>query len=506
MKPARIKHAVDGLLGVSVLLLLTLPAGCNLAPKYQRPPTPAAPAYKEAIPTVWKPAAPKDSAIRGHWWEMFGDPQLNSLEDQIDARNPSIAIAVADYTAALAIVKQTRAQYFPTLTTTPSITYSRLSASPFSQTAGGFTYTDYSFPLTASWEPDFWGRIRNSVRANTYAAQASAADLENVRLLAHASLAADYFQLRGVEQQKRILDGTVAAWHNYLDLTSGRYQSGLDTDEALAAAESQLKAAQAQDTNLGIARAQYEHAIAVLLGRSPSSFSIAPGTQTAKVPDIPAGLPADLLERRPDIAAAERAVAQANAQIGVARAAYFPNITLSATGGIESLSFTDWFTWPARFWSIGPAASETIFDAGARKATVQQAWALHDASVANYRQIVLTSFQQVEDNLAALRILSENLQQQDAAVQSAKRFLNQATTRNVAGLDPFLNVLTAQVNLLNYQQTYVNFETQQMLASVQLIEGLGGGWDSSQMPSPAQITKASAGRDQNGTSTSGSNP
>lgn len=506
MKTARIKRAADSLLGASSALLLMLLFGCNLAPKYQRPPTPAAPAYKEAAPTVWKPAAPKDSAIRGNWWEMFGDSQLNSLEDQIDARNQSIALASADYAAARAIVKQTRAQYSPTVTTTPAITYSRLSASPFSQTAGGFTYTDYSFPLTASWEPDFWGRIRNSVRASTYAAQASAADLENVRLLAHASLAADYFQLRGIEQQKRILDGTVAAWQNYLDLTSGLYKSGLETDEALAAAESQLKAAQAQDTNLDIARAQYEHAIAVLVGASPSSFSIAAETGTAKVPDIPAGIPADLLERRPDIAAAERAVAQANAQIGVARAAYYPNITLSATGGLESLSFTDWFTWPSRFWSVGPAASETIFDAGARKATVQQAWALHDASVANYRQTVLTSFQQVEDNLVALRILAQNLEQQDAAVQSAKRFLNQATARNVAGLDPFLNVLTAQVNLLNYQQTYVNFQTQQMLASVQLIEGLGGGWNSSRMPTPAQITKASAKQNGNEPSTSGGNP
>ncbi len=488
MKLSLIKYAADRLLRISAMALLMLPAGCNLAPKYQRPSVPAAPAYKEATSaSVWKPAEPKDSMVHGNWWEMFGDPQLNAQEAQIEAGNPSIAIAAADYAASRAVVTQTRAQYFPTLTTTPSITYSRLAASPYSQAATGLTYTAYAFPLTASWEPDFWGRIKNSVRASTYAAQASAADLENARLLAHANLAADYFQLRGVEQQKRILDATVVAWQDYLDLTSGLYKSGLYADEALAAAESQLKAAQAQDTNLGIARAQYEHAIAILIGVSPSSFSIAPAAEIAKVPEIPVGIPADLLERRPDIAAAERGVAEANAQIGITRAAYFPNVTLSASGGLESLSFTDWFTWPSRFWSVGPSAAETIFDAGARKGAVQQARALHDASVASYRQTVLTSFQQVEDNLAALRVLAESLREQDAAVQSAKRFVSQATARNVAGLDPFLNVLVAQVDLLNYQQLYVTFQTQQLIASVQLIEALGGGWKTSQMPTPAQV-------------------
>ena len=447
-----------------------------------------APGYKEAASSnIWKPAEPRDGTVRGQWWEMFGDPQLNALEEQIDARNLSIAAADADYAAARAVVRQTRAQYFPTLTTSPSITNARLVASPYTQAANGINYTEYAFPLTASWEPDFWGRIKNSVRASAYAAQASAVDLENVRLLAHANLAADYFQLRGIEQQKRVLDATVTAWQNYLDLMGGLYKSGLETDEALAAAESQLEAAQAQDTNLGIARAQYEHAIAILLGEPPASLTLAPAAQEPNLPAIPPGLPSDLLERRPDIAAAERAVAEANAQIGITRAAYFPNITLSATGGIESLSFTDWFTWPSRFWSVGPAAAETLFDAGARKANVQQAWALRDASVANYRQTVLTSFQQVEDNLAALRILAVNLKQQNAAVQSAKRFLDQATTRNTAGLDPFLNVLVAQVNLLNYQLTYVNFQTQQIIASVQLIEALGGGWDTSLMPTPAQV-------------------
>ena len=467
------------------MILLT---GCDLAPKYSVPSSAVAPVYKEVDSShVWKPAEPKDSAIHGKWWEMYGDPQLNALEERVDATNQTLAAAAANYSASRAVVRQTRAQYFPTVGTTPSIAYSRLAVSPYVQTTSATTYTEYSFPITASWEPDLWGRIRNSVRASAYAAQASAADLENARLLAHASLATDYFQLRGVEQQKRILNATVKAWQNYLDLMRGLHTSGLATDEALAAAESQLEAAQAQETYLGIARAQYEHAIAILVGESPSSFAVPHPDQEARLPEVPVGIPAELLQRRPDIASAERAVAQANAQIGVARAAYYPNITLGATGGLESLSFTDWFTWPSRFWSVGPAAAETIFDAGARTAALQQTQSLRDVTVADYRETVLTAFQQVEDNVAALRILSDDLKQQDAAVQSAKRFLAQATARNTAGLDPFLNVLVAQVDLLTYQQTYVSFETQQMIASVQLIEALGGGWSTSQMPTPKQV-------------------
>ena len=469
-----------------VLLLLT--TSCSLGPKYQRPSVPLAPSYKEATSSsFWKPAQPKDGVVRGKWWEVYGDPQLNALEERIDSRNQNIVAATADYMAARAVVRLTRAQYFPTVTTSPSISNARLTALPFAQAASGTTYTEYTFPLTATWEPDLWGRVRNSVRASTYAAQASAADLQNVRLLAHANLAADYFQLRGIEQQEGILEATVVAWKNYLDLTKGLYKSGLDADEALAAAESQLEAAQAQATNLGIARAQYEHAIAALLGESPSSFTLGPATMEVQLPDIPVGIPADLLERRPDIASAEKAVAEANAEIGVSKAAYFPDITLSATGGIESLSFADWFTWPSRFWSVGPAAAETIFDAGARRAGVQQAQSVHDATVATYRQTVLTSFQQIEDNLAALRILAVDLKQQDAAIQSAKRYLDQATARNTAGLDPFLNVLTAQVNLLVYQQTYASFQTQQMIASVQLVEALGGGWSASDLPTPREV-------------------
>jgi len=469
-------------------MLCLLTSGCRIGPTYRLPTVPTAPAYKELDTSTWKTANPNDAAVRGKWWESFQDPQLNALEDRIDVGNQNIAAAAGNYATARAVVRETRSQYFPTLTTTPSITNMRVPVTPYVPGFTGTTYTDYSFPLTASWAPDLWGRVRKTVQAKEYTAQSDAADLENVRLLAHADLAADYFQLRGVEAQKELLDATIVAWQKYLDLTRALYKSGLDADEALAAAESQLEAAQAQDTNLGISRAQYEHAIAILLGQSPSAFAIPAGTKEIHVPEIPVGIPAELLQRRPDIAGAERAMAAANAQIGVAKTAYFPNIVLSATGGFESLSFADWFAWPSRFWSIGPSAAETIFDAGLRKATVSQYRALYDESVANYRQTALTAFQQVEDNLAGLRILSQDLQQQDAAVQSARRYLTQATTRNVAGLDPYLNVLTAQVSLLVYQETYVTFQTQQRITSVQLIEALGGGWNTSQLPSPKQVS------------------
>lgn len=468
------------------LILSLMLGGCSVGPKYQRPAVPTAPAYKEAGP--WKPSEPRDMIVRDHWWELFQDPLLNNLESQVDRGNQTIAAAAANYEASRALVRAARSQYFPTVTTNPGITYSRVStvAIPGVQSKS-YTYAEYELPFTVSWEPDFWGRIRNTVRTNVYAAQENAADLENTRLLSHASLAADYFELRGIEEQKRLLDATVVAWSRYLDLTRGLLKSGLENDEAVAAAESQLEAAQAEDTNLGVAQAQYEHAIAILVGASPSSFTLSAASRNIHLPTIPVDVPAELLERRPDIAMAERSMASANAQIGIARAAYFPNVLLSATGGLESLTASDWFTWPSRFWSVGPAAAETLFDAGLRRATVREYTAQYNETVANYRQTVLTAFGQVEDNLASLRILEEDLRQQETAVQSAQRYLKQATSRNLSGLDPYLNVLTAQVSLLTYQQTYITFQTQQMLASVQLIEALGGGWEAAQMPAPKDL-------------------
>lgn len=489
MNVYRLHIAVARLARGVPLILCLLANGCRIGPAYRLPAVSTAPGYKEYDTSIWRTAEPRDAVVRGKWWEMFQDPQLNVLEERVDAGNQSIAAAAARYDAARAVVRETRSQYFPTLTTAPAMSNSRISVVPYAATASGTTYTEYSFPVTASWEPDFWGRVRKNVQANAYTAQSSVADMENARLLAHADLAADYFQLRGIEAQKEILDSTIVAWRRYLDLTRGLMKSGLATDEALAAAESQLEAAQAQDTNIGIARSQYEHAIAILMGESPSAFSISAATKDIRLPEMPVGVPAELLERRPDIATMERAMAAANAQIGVAKTAYFPNIVLSTTGGIESLTVANWFSWPSRFWSIGPTAAETIFDGGLRKATVAQYQAMYEEAVANYRQTTLTAFQQVEDSLAALRILSQDLKEQDAAVRSAQRYLSQATARNTAGLDPYLNVLTAQVSLLVYQQTYVGFETQRNLASVQLIEALGGGWSISQLPSLKQVSR-----------------
>jgi NodT family efflux transporter outer membrane factor (OMF) lipoprotein len=476
-------------------LFLLLMGGCTVGPKYQVPPTPAPPAFKEMTPADlkqtegWKQAQPQDSVLHGKWWEIFGDPQLNALEEQVNISNQNIAASFASFLQARALVHQARSQYFPTVTTNPSITSNRtFSASSSSgSSVSAVEYPEYSLPFDASWTPDLFGRIRNTVRSNVASAQASAADVENTRLTAQAEVAVDYYELRTQDSLKQLLDATVVAYRQSLDLTRALYETGIDNDEAVAQAETQLKTTEAQDTNLGILRAQYEHAIALLVGQPASTFSIPVEPLKANPPAIPFGVPSQLLERRPDIAASERLMAQANAQIGIAKTAYFPTVTLSGTAGFESDAIASWLTWPARFWSAGPALAETLFDAGLRKATVQQYQAAFDQSVANYRQTVLTAFQQVEDNLAALRILSQEIQQQDAAVKSAQRNLNVATDRFKLGLDPYLNVITAQTALLSNQQTAVNLRMQQMTSSVQLIEALGGGWSTTQLPSPQQL-------------------
>ena len=477
-------------------------AGCTVGPKYARPSVQTPTAYKELAAgdstqtQQWKSAQPGDGASRGKWWEVFHDSQLNALEQKADTSNQEIAASVASFFAARSVIREARSQYFPTVAANPSIMNARPSAGQFggvrsgSSSTSGFTltsFTDYSAPADASWEPDLWGRVRNTVRGATYAAQASSADLENARLSVEAELAADYYQLHAQDALKQLFDATLIAYRESLNLTQVQFKAGIGKDEAVAQAEAQLEATQAQDTNLGVLRAQYEHAIALLVGEPASTFSIPVEPLNANAPAIPAGVPSDLLERRPDIAASERAMAQANAQIGIAKAAYYPNVTLSATGGFGSASVTDWFTWPSRFWSVGPSLAETIFDAGLRRATLQQSQFTYDQTVANYRQTVLTAFQQVEDNLAAVRILSQDIQQQDAAVQSAQRSLHEATVRYEAGVDPYLNVIEAQTVVLNDQQTAVNFRMQQMVASVQLIKALGGGWDVSQLPTPSQL-------------------
>ena len=478
--------------------------GCTVGPKYHTPSAPTPAAYRELTPANfpttdgWKVAQPKDDELRGKWWEIYNDPQLNALEDQIDISNQSIAAAAASFFSARAMVKEARSQYFPTLSTNPSISQIRQSASlrTFSTGSGGtggsssstnLSFTEYNLPFDASWQPDLFGKIRNSVRSQVYGAQASAADLENTRLTVQSELAIDYFSLRSQDALQELLDSTVIYYQESLKLTQALYETGIDSDEAVAQAETQLETTQAQATGVGLTRAQFEHAIAVLVGKPASDFSIPIEPLKAKPPAIPFGLPSQLLERRPDIAASERLMAQANAQIGIATAAYYPTVTLSAMLGLESTSASTWFTWPSRFWSVGPALAQTLFDAGLRHATVQQFRGAYDQTVANYRLAVLTGFQQVEDNLAALRILSLEIQQQDTAVRSAERNLKVATDRYKLGIDPYLNVITAQTLLLGAKETAVGLRNQQITASVQLIEALGGGWGKSQLPSGQQL-------------------
>jgi len=476
------------------LIGLVLFKGCDKAPKYAKPPVATPPAYKEIAPDAfketddWKFAHPNDAVIRGKWWELFNDPQLNGLEDQANTANQNIALADANFRAARAIVKESRSQYFPTVTTSPSIIVSRQSgAATHSNVSPGRQSVNYSLPFDATWEPDFWGRIRNTVVASASEAQASAADLQNVRLSVEAELAFDYYQLRSQDAEKALLDASITAYQQQLELTRVRFQTGIASDEDVAQAETQLEATQAQATDLGIARAQLEHAIALLTGQPASTFSLPAAPSGEKPPAIPVGLPSQLLERRPDIAAAERRVAEANADIGVTKAAFFPSLVLGATGGFESTSIASWFTWPARFFSLGPTLSQTLFDKGRRKAATEVSRAQYDATVASYRNTVLTSFQEVEDNLAALRILSHELDQQNEAVASAQRALTLSNERYKSGIDSYLNVITAQTALLNNQRTVVNLRTQQMTASVELIKALGGGWNASQLPTPKQL-------------------
>jgi len=490
---------------VAVLAVATFLTGCTVGPKYARPSAAAPPAYQELTPENfkdtdgWKQAQPGDANLKGNWWEIFNDPQLNTLEAQVNVSNQNIAAAAASFLAARALVRQTRAQYYPTITANPSITNARPSSGQFggvragsSSASPGFaltSFTDYSLAFDASWVPDFWGKIRNTFLENAAAAQASAADLQNVRLTAQSEVAVNYFEIRAQDVLKQLFDQTVAAYQDSLELTQIQFNAGIASDESVAQAETQLEATQAQDTNLGIARAQFEHAMAMLLGQPASVFSLPAAPLAANPPAIPFGVPSQILERRPDVASAERLVAQANAQIGLATAAYYPTVTLSATAGFSNTSPAAWFAWPSRFWSVGPALAETLFEGGLRRATVQQFRAFYDRSVANYRQTVLTAFQQVEDNLAALRILSQEIRQQDTAVSSAQRNLQLAMQRYQAGIDPYLNVITAQTSLLTNQQAAVNLRRDQMTASVQLIEALGGGWDAAQLPSLRDVSQ-----------------
>jgi NodT family efflux transporter outer membrane factor (OMF) lipoprotein len=479
--------AVFGLL-IPVILFST---ACMVGPKYQRPAAPPSAAYKEPLPEGWKEAQPSDGAIRGKWWEIYNDPDLNALEEQVNLSNQNILSAEAQYREARDAVRIARSGLFPTVSGSASIVNSKSSGNLVNNNARTAfvpgTRTDYNLPLSLSYQADIWGSIRRTIRQSAETAQVSAAQLENARLTFHAELALDYFQLRGNDSAQDLLETTVKSYQDYLELTQNRLKAGVASGSDVAQAQAQLETARAQLIDLGVARAQFEHAIAILIGKPPSELSIARAPLKSEPPVVPIGVPSALLERRPDIAAAERQMAASNEQIGIAKAAFFPALTLSATAGLESSSFVNWFTWPSRFWSVGPQMAETLFDAGRRHAQSAQAEAAFDVTVANYRQTVLTGFQQVEDNLAALRVLAEEAHAEQAAVKAAQDALQISTYQYKAGTVSYLQVITSQEIALQDERTAVDILTRRMVASVALIEALGGGWDASTLPSVADV-------------------
>ena len=470
-------------LGTFSIMLL---AGCTVGPKYAKPNVPTAPVdgFKET--DGWRPAQPSDQLLRGKWWEIFGDPQLNALENELTVSNQDLKMANDRFVEARAMVHFNRAAQFPTISTSPGIESVRESANtpylPATKTTG-----DFVLPFDVSYELDVWGRVRRTVSASREEAQATAGDLATVNLSLHAELAYDYLELRSADAQKKLLDDTVKAYQDALQLTVNRFEGGAAPKSDVAQAQTQLQATMVQDTDIAVQRAQFEHAIAILIGRPPAAFSLPAAPLNLAPPDISSGLPSQLLERRPDIAAAERRIAEANDQIGIARAAYFPTITLGASGGFEGNSITNWLTWPSRFWAVGPSLAETLFDGGRRRATSTAARANYDATVANYRESTLTAFQQVEDNLAALRILSQEAQQQKEATASAEESLQIFTNRYIGGADPYLQVLTAQTIALQNERNDVDILRRRMDASVLLVKALGGGWTVSDLPKTAEL-------------------
>jgi NodT family efflux transporter outer membrane factor (OMF) lipoprotein len=434
----------------------------------------------------WKQAQPNDAVLRGKWWEMYNDPQLNALEEKLTVSNQSLKAAMNQYFEAREQVHIARANYYPTLNAGPSVSRTRESYNqPNTQrTVSRYQYNTFTLEGQALWEPDFWGQVRRTVEEARANAQASAADLANAELSLRSELATDYFEMRGLDSQQKLLDSAVAADTDFYKLTRVRFQGGVATDVDVAQAETQLKTTRAQAIDIGVARAQYQHAIATLIGVSPSVFSLPPAPLNLNLPAIPTGVPSALLERRPDIAAAERRADAANAQIGVAISAYYPTITLGGAGGFESANPGTWLQGPSALWSLGGSAIETLFDAGRRHALTRQAQDAYDMQVANYRQTVLTAFQEVEDNLSALSVLNQEAGAEASAVDSANRLLTLSTKRYKGGVTTYLEVLTAQTAQLADQRTQADITTRQFAASVALVAALGGGWSTAQLPSP----------------------
>jgi NodT family efflux transporter outer membrane factor (OMF) lipoprotein len=461
-------------------MLAVLSACASVGPNYVKPAT-LSPQAKSTMPPSyeemdgWRIAQPKDNVLRGNWWQIYANPELNALEEQVAAANQNVAQAEANYRQAQALVRASRSGFYPTVTGGASVTRSRRS----SEVGGLRASNDFLLPIDFSWEIDLWGRVRRTVEVSQAGAQASQADLASALLSAQSLLAQDYFQLRTVDAQKKILEDTIEGYQKTLDLTKNRYTGGVASKADVLQAETQLKSTQAQSIDLGVQRAQLSHAMALLVGKPPSAFSIPVAPLVATPPAIPIGVPSDLLERRPDIASAERSVAAANARIGVAEAAFYPNITLSASAGLEAASLAKWLTWPARFWSVGPAVSEVLFDGGLRRAQTDQARAAYDAEVSAYRQTVLTGFQEVEDSLAALRVLEEEAQVQQEALTAARQTVDVVTNQYKSGMVSYLNVIVVQVIALSNEQTALNILGRRMAASVSLVKALGGGWDPS---------------------------
>jgi len=489
-------------------LLLRLPAaaaialaGCTVGPNYVRPDAPLTAAYKEPPPEtskdagVWKPAQPSDRLLGANCWQLFGDDQLNALEQQVAVANQDLKAAEARFREARALVGYARAAEFPTVGVGAAAGALRDSPNqPYFPLPNSQATRDFQLPLDLSYEVDLWGRIRRSVVAAGAQAQASAADLETVRLSLQAELAIDYFELRSADAQQRLLDETVKAYSDSLVLTRARLEGGASPESDVAQAKTQLDTARVQATDIAVRRAQYEHAIAVLIGKPPASFALPPAPLESRPPTVPVGVPSELLQRRPDIAAAERRAAKANEQIGIAISAYYPSLSLTGSAGLESTSVANWFTGPSRLWAVGLSLAETVFDGGRRRAGTAAARAAYDASIAAYRQTTLTAFQEVEDNLAALRILEREGEQQDEAVESAKNNLRLFNDRYVGGRDSYLQVITAQTTYLDNERNQVDIRRRRMDASVLLVKALGGGWTASQLPTLDELTHSSTGR------------
>jgi len=477
------EHSKQALWLASLLAIAMLQlSGCEVGPKYHPPVMQAPPAYKEA--GNWKAAQPNDQNLGGTWWTMFQDPQLDALELQIDVSNQNLKAAEAQYRQSRAVLRQSRADYYPTVTAGPSATRQHISSNrpPLSSTFDGITYNDFVLPVDLSYQVDVWGRVRRMVESNREQAQASAADLATVNLSMRADLALDYFQARSLDAEEQLLNATVKEYEQALQLTQSQFRGGLASEVEVKQAMTQLQTVRAEAIDVGVMRAQYEHAVAILLGKPPAEFSLPPLPLTAPPPTVPVSVPSELLERRPDIAAAERRVAAANAQIGVAKSAYYPQISLGGTGGFESSSLSTLLTGPSGLWAVGASAVTTIFDGGRRRAVTDQAIAAYDFQVAAYRENVLTGFQQVEDNLAAVRILENEARVQDEAVVTAQGSLDLSIKRYKGGVTSYLEVITAQNAALTDEVTAVNILGRRMANTVLLIQALGGGWDRSSLP------------------------